>query len=134
MRQKIKKGTQGRTACAGRGRDLPADEKTFTGLRHISTSWLQAKGGKELDFLIGELGGPDDVERRIFIAVDEIGKWVGFITCVPVWGRHAGYMQDLTRRSPERPVGTMELCAALPWTASPAKEWNTCTSAWHRSS
>lgn len=39
-------------------------------------------------------------------------KWVGFITYVPVYGQHPGYLHDLTRRLPDAPPGAMELCNA----------------------
>jgi lysylphosphatidylglycerol synthetase-like protein (DUF2156 family) len=95
------------------GREIPRDGATFAALEAISAAWLGAKGKKEIEFMIGELGGPDDAERRIFAARDGGGRLVAFITYVPVWGRDAGYLHDLTRKVPDAPVGTMELINAF---------------------
>ncbi len=78
----------------------------------ISAAWLAAKGKKEIEFMIGELGSADDRERRIFVARDRSGRLAGFVTYVPVWGRHSGFLHDLSRRLPDSPVGTMELINA----------------------
>lgn len=59
--------------------------------------------------MVGQLGGPGDVERRVFMARAHSGETVGFITYVPVFGRHRGYLHDLTRKRPDAPTGTMEL-------------------------
>ena len=113
VRQKVKQARTAGVRVLEVGRELPADETTFVGLRGISTAWIEAKGRKELDFLIGELGDPGASGRRIFVVVDAADQWVGFITYVPVWGQRAGYLHDLTRRLPAAPVGTMELCNAF---------------------
>jgi lysylphosphatidylglycerol synthetase-like protein (DUF2156 family) len=60
--------------------------------------------------MIGEIGGPEDRRRRVFATVDPAGDLLGFITYVPAWGERPGYLHDLTRRAPEAPPGTMELC------------------------
>ena len=92
--------------------ELPRNEKTFARLVAVSAAWLKAKRKKELDFMIGELGGPDNLDRRIFVTLDPSGTAIGFITYVPVWGQRPGYLHDLTRRLPDAPVGVMELCNA----------------------
>ena len=94
------------------GRELPRTAEVYARLEAISASWLAAKGRKEIEFMIGELGTPEQIERRIFAASDRAGRLVGFITYVPVWGRHAGYLHDLSRRVADAPVGTMELINA----------------------
>lgn len=121
------------------GRDLPRDAATWAALHAISDRWLRRKGKKELDFMIGELGDLDDRQRRIFVVTQDPEAadagpddsairprnglaqiprnripniWVGFITYVPVYGQHPGYLHDLTRRLPEAPPGAMELCNA----------------------
>jgi lysylphosphatidylglycerol synthetase-like protein (DUF2156 family) len=110
VRQKVKQARAVGLRVLEVGRDLPADEATFARLSAISDAWLKAKGKKELDFMIGELGCPDDSERRIFTVCDAGGEPQGFITYVPAWGRRPGYLHDLTRRLPGAPVGAMELC------------------------
>ena len=91
------------------GRDLPRTSDTYAALAAISAAWLAAKGKKEIEFMIGELGTPEQVERRIFVARHRGGGLAGFVTYVPVWGAHPGYLHDLSRRSPEAPVGVMEI-------------------------
>lgn len=94
------------------GRDLPRTRETYAALDAISRAWLAAKGKKEIEFMIGRLGTPAQIERRIFVARDRAERLVGFVTYVPVWGRHPGYLHDLSRRLPDAPVGTMELINA----------------------
>jgi lysylphosphatidylglycerol synthetase-like protein (DUF2156 family) len=91
---------------------LPRNDETFARLRAVSAAWLRAKRKKELDFMVGELGGPNDIDRRIFATLDPLGTIIGFIAYVPVYGERPGYLHDLTRRLPDAPVGVMELCNA----------------------
>src|SRR5205823_6069046 len=92
------------------GKDVPRDAAWFDKLAAVSARWVESKGKKELDFMVGELGGPEDAERRIFVVLDPAGEAVAFISYVPVWGERPGYQHDLTRRLPDVPPGTMELC------------------------
>ncbi len=110
VRQKVRQARDAGMRVLEVGRDLPDDDKTFAALTTISDAWLDAKRKKELDFMIGEVGGPGDADRRIFVVADAAGQPQGFITYVPVWGSRPGYLHDLTRRLPSAPVGTMELC------------------------
>ncbi len=125
LRQKIKQARKAGLRVLEVGCELPASEATFSGLRGISDAWLAAKRKKELEFMIGELGNPSNVERRIFVTVDASGKWIGFITYVPAWGTRPGYLHDLTRRLPDAAVGAMELCnaRALDVFADEGVEW-----------
>jgi len=111
LRNKISRARKAGLRILEVGRDVPRDERTFSDLRAVSHEWLREKG-KELDFMIGEIGGPEEAMRRIFMAVDALDRTVGFITYVPVWGRTPGYLHDLTRRLPMAPAGAMELCDA----------------------
>ncbi|MEU1013725.1 DUF2156 domain-containing protein [Streptomyces sp. NPDC005890] len=76
----------------------------------VDAVWLRAKGRhvKELSFLIGERGGPGAALRRTFVARRH-GRTVGYVTYSPAWGARPGWLYDLTRRTPEAPVGTIEL-------------------------
>jgi len=112
LRQKIQRARRAGLRVVEVGQEVPADQGTFDRLARISTAWLQAKGKKELDFMVGELGGPADPQRRIFITTDPAGREIGFITYVPVWGRRPGYLHDLTRRLRQAAPGAMELCNA----------------------
>ncbi|MBH1933787.1 DUF2156 domain-containing protein [Streptomyces sp. AV19] len=86
--------------------DAAHDEELAT----IDAAWLRAKGWhvKQLDFLIGERGGPGAPLRRTFIARRE-GRTIGYVTYSPAYGTRPGWLYDLTRRVPSCPVGTVEL-------------------------
>lgn len=112
LRNKINRARKVGLRAVELGREQPRDQDAFRRLNAISTEWLAAKGRPELDFMVGEIGRPDDPWRRIFTVVDEAGRPEGFITYVPAWGERPGYLHDLTRRRPSAPPGAMELCNA----------------------
>ena len=112
LRNKISRARRAGLSVVELRRDAPCDETIFAELSAVSARWLRAKGHDELDFMIGELGDPDDSRRRIFAARDGSGRTVAFITYVPVWGETPGYLHDLTRRLPDAPAGAMELINA----------------------
>jgi lysylphosphatidylglycerol synthetase-like protein (DUF2156 family) len=123
-RQKAKQARNAGFRVLEVGTELPRTDETYARLHAISAAWLKAKHKKELDFMIGEIGGPNDVDRRVFTVhaparpasgvkgESDIGTIIGFITYVPVRGQRPGYLHDLTRRLPDAPVGVMELCNA----------------------
>jgi lysylphosphatidylglycerol synthetase-like protein (DUF2156 family) len=81
------------------------DEK----LRSIDASWLRAKGWhvKQLEFLVGEVGGAAQQYRRLFLAtIDE--DPIGYISYSPVYGSRPGWLHDVSRRMPTAPPGVME--------------------------
>jgi len=110
LRNKIKRAREAGMRVCEVGREIPSDEAIFAHIREVSAAWLRGKKKKELDFMIGEIGGPADTERRTFAVFDGENRITGFITYVPVWGDHPGYLHDLTRRLPKTPPGAMELC------------------------
>ena len=110
LRHKLKQAQQAKLQVVELGKEWPRDEATFTQLLHISTRWLAAKRKKELAFMIGEMGTPAEIQRRIFVALNADHQPLGFITYVPAWGERPGYLHDLTRRLPNAPPGTMEFC------------------------
>lgn len=112
LRNKIKRARAAGLDVLEVGVSLPRTPETFAALEAISQAWLAAKRKKEIAFMVGELGGPEHTERRIFVARDTTQRCIGFITYVPVWGRHPGYLHDLTRRRPDAPPGTMEVINA----------------------
>jgi lysylphosphatidylglycerol synthetase-like protein (DUF2156 family) len=119
LRNKIRRARSLGVRILEVGKELPFSAPTFSALAAVSESWLRNKGKKELDFMIGELGGPEERARRIFVAVAggdaasaPVGRLLGFITYVPVFGERPGYLHDLTRRVPDAPPGTLELCNA----------------------
>lgn len=71
--------------------------------------WLGSKGEhvKELEFLVGQCGGEMQRHRRLFAGLVD-GGLIGYISYSPVYGTHAGWMHDLSRRDPSVLPGTME--------------------------
>ena len=113
LRNKIQKARRLGLKVVELGKDVPSDAAWFAKIGEISRRWLKNKGKKELDFMVGEIGGPDDRDRRIFLVLDKSENPIAFISYVPVWGsERPGYLHDLTRRIPDAPSGAMELCNA----------------------
>ena len=75
----------------------------------IDASWLRGKGHhvKELEFLIGEIGGEAQRFRRMFAGVIA-GQPVAYVSYVPAYGTRSGWLHDLGRRIPDAPPGVME--------------------------
>jgi len=78
-------------------------------IRDIDAHWLRQKGAhaKELAFLIGEVGGPWQAHRRLFMGHID-GAPVGYISFSPAYGTRPGWLHDLSRRLPGCPPGVME--------------------------
>jgi lysylphosphatidylglycerol synthetase-like protein (DUF2156 family) len=93
------------------GKDRRLTSEAWSELESVSRAWLGKKGGRELEFMVGELGTPGAPLRRVFLA-EAGGRMQGFITYVPAWGERPGYLHDLTRRAPDAPAGIMELVNA----------------------
>lgn len=110
LRNKISRARRAGLRVVELGREVPRDGAAFAQLRAISAGWLTAKGRKELDFMVGELGDPGEPSRRLFLALDRCDRAVAFISYVPAWGERPGYLHDLTRRLPDAPAGALELC------------------------
>jgi lysylphosphatidylglycerol synthetase-like protein (DUF2156 family) len=113
LRNKIKRARGAGLVVREVGRELPRTASTFARLREISAEWLAAKGKKELEFMIGEIGERQDLERRIFVVSNAADELQAFISYVPVWGGRPGVLHDLTRKTPDAGVGALELCNAF---------------------
>jgi lysylphosphatidylglycerol synthetase-like protein (DUF2156 family) len=113
LRNKIKRGRDAGMRVVELGVDRPWSKSMERQLNDINERWLRAKRKKELQFMVGELGQKEDGSRRIFVVQNQSGTACGFITYVPAWCRHPGYLHDLSRRDPSGPVGMMELCNAF---------------------
>ena len=76
----------------------------------IDREWLLGKGkhAKELRFLVGERGGPEQKHQRVFTGTVD-GRIVGYISYSPAFGSRPGWLHDLSRRRADVPPGTMEL-------------------------
>ncbi|CAK7280229.1 DUF2156 domain-containing protein [Streptomyces sp. RM1] len=74
----------------------------------IDKAWLGSKGGaQQLEFLVGQIGGPAQAHRRLFAGTID-GEPVAYISYSPVYGSRAGWMHDLSRRIPSGSPGLME--------------------------
>jgi len=84
-------------------------EKWQDRLREIDDAWLGTKGddARALEFLVGQIGGPAQEHRRLFLGTIE-DRPVGYISYAPVYGGRAGWMHDLSRRVPGGSPGLME--------------------------
>lgn len=89
--------------------DRRADPGFAAELDRIDTAWLRGKGRhvKQMQFLIGERGGPMDRHRRLFVA-ELHGRPIAYISYAPVYGSRHGWLYDLTRRLPDCPPGVIE--------------------------
>lgn len=78
-------------------------------LAQIDRQWLHEKGKhtKELAFLIGEIGGPWQPLRKLFVG-RIAGEPIGYVSYAPVFGSRPGWLHDLSRRLPTCPPGVME--------------------------
>ncbi|MEU3355402.1 DUF2156 domain-containing protein [Streptomyces sp. NPDC037389] len=95
-------------------------------LREIDGAWLATKGEapRALEFLVGQLGGPAQTHRRLFLGTIE-DRPVGYISYSPVYGSRAGWMHDLSRRIPDGSPGLMEAinAHAIEVFRSEGEEW-----------
>jgi lysylphosphatidylglycerol synthetase-like protein (DUF2156 family) len=78
-------------------------------IQELDAEWLRAKGEdvKPLEFLVGQLGGRHQSQRRLFVGVND-GRLIGYISYSPVYGSRPGWMHDLSRRRSVSPPGVME--------------------------
>ncbi len=113
LRNKLRRARRAGLRVVEVGRELQRTPAVFDTLHRISNAWLAQKHKKELDFMVGEIGAPDELRRRIFLVQNEAGDPHGFITYVPAWCDRPGLLHDLTRRLPTAPPGSMELCNAF---------------------
>lgn len=104
LRNKISRaGRLGVVPVEADARDLGAE------LAAIDRHWLRGKGRfvKELEFMVGQVGGPAQHLRRLFAATLE-DRVIGYISYSPVYGPRPGWLHDLSRRVPDAPPGVME--------------------------
>lgn len=78
-------------------------------IEKIDRPWLKSKGRhvKELEFLVGEMGGAAQSHRRLFVGRID-GEPIGYVSYSPVYGQRSGWLHDLSRRTPSAPPGVME--------------------------
>jgi lysylphosphatidylglycerol synthetase-like protein (DUF2156 family) len=107
VRQNVSRARREGVTVTEVGPEARLDQGT---LDHIDRQWLRDKGRyvRQLSFMVGEHGGIGRTLRRTFLARHR-GATVAYITYVPAWGSRPGWLCDLSRRSPQAPVGTHEL-------------------------
>ncbi|WP_405655853.1 bifunctional lysylphosphatidylglycerol flippase/synthetase MprF [Streptomyces sp. RK9] len=78
-------------------------------LAELDRNWLRSKGRhvKEIEFLVGQLGGPAQKHRRLFVGLLD-GAPVAYISYSPAYGSNPGWLHDLSRRVANPPPGVME--------------------------
>jgi lysylphosphatidylglycerol synthetase-like protein (DUF2156 family) len=78
-------------------------------LGQVDRPWLRSKGRhvKEIEFLVGQLGGQAQRYRRLFLGRID-GVPVAYISYSPAFGSRSGWLHDLSRRLPDAPPGVME--------------------------
>jgi lysylphosphatidylglycerol synthetase-like protein (DUF2156 family) len=95
-------------------------------LDEIDRAWLRDKGWhvKRMTFLVGEREGRGAPHRRLFVA-ERDGAPIGYISYSPAFGSRPGWLYDLTRRTPQASVGTIELInyTALQQFTAEGAEW-----------
>ncbi len=95
-------------------------------VHEIDRVWLASKGehARALEFLVGELGGPMQEFRRLFLGLYQ-GEPIGYISYSPVYGSRPGWLHDLSRRVPGNLPGIMEAInsAAIETFRSEAAGW-----------
>jgi lysylphosphatidylglycerol synthetase-like protein (DUF2156 family) len=111
LRNKISRARRAGVCVREIGVDAPLSPELADRLAVLDRQWLDTKGSHELAFLIGERNGPADGFRRLLVA-ERDGLPQGYISFSPVYGSRPGWLQDLTRRSPDAPPGVMELILA----------------------
>ncbi|GAA1936876.1 bifunctional lysylphosphatidylglycerol flippase/synthetase MprF [Nocardioides marmoribigeumensis] len=91
--------------------ETPLDARLRRELEEVDAVWLRAKGRhvKEIQLMVGEVGGEAQAQRRLFVARDEAGQVLGYLSFAPVFGSRAGWLHDLSRRRPDAPPGVLEL-------------------------
>jgi lysylphosphatidylglycerol synthetase-like protein (DUF2156 family) len=80
-------------------------------LEAVDAVWLRSKGRhvKELQLMVGQVGGEAQEQRRLFVARDESGQVLAYLSFSPVFGSRSGWLHDLSRRRPDAPPGVLEL-------------------------
>ena len=80
-------------------------------LDEIDQVWLRSKGrhAKELKVMTGQRAGSAQSRRRLFLAHDQSGIVLGYVSFSPAFGAQSGWLHDLSRRRPDAPPGVLEL-------------------------
>lgn len=96
LRNKVARAQRSGLVVAEGTFDEYADE-----VAQIDKAWLASKGenARQLEFLVGQLGGPMQRHRRLFVGLIG-GRPVAYISYCPVFGGRPGWMHDLSRRMP----------------------------------
>jgi lysylphosphatidylglycerol synthetase-like protein (DUF2156 family) len=110
LRNKMNQARRAGIEVVELGANAPRSPQEWNELASITRSWLITKGGQKklVEFMVGEMGEPLELERRVF-AARMGGRIIGFVSFVPVYGSRAGLLHDLTRRQADAPAGVMDL-------------------------
>ncbi|WP_323379434.1 bifunctional lysylphosphatidylglycerol flippase/synthetase MprF [Streptomyces durbertensis] len=122
LRNKISRAKRGGLEV----RELRYDKEVEEQIDRIDRDWLRSKGRhvKEIEFLVGQVGGPAQEHRRLFAGLVE-GRPVAYVSYSPAYGSRPGWLHDLSRRLPEVMPGVMETinAAAIERFTEEGAEW-----------
>jgi lysylphosphatidylglycerol synthetase-like protein (DUF2156 family) len=111
LRNKLSRARRAGVRVEEVGVDTLPDAGLAAQLAELDAVWLRSKGSRvrELAFLVGERGGPAGSMRRLFIARAADGDVLAYVSFAPAYGRHGGWLHDLSRRRPDAAPGSLEL-------------------------
>lgn len=105
LRNKVSRARRAGVTVAELAAEVASD------LDGIDQVWLRSKGRhvKELKLMVGQRGGAAQHRRRLFVARDDAGNPLAYVSFSPVYGARSGWLHDLSRRRPDAPPGVLEL-------------------------
>lgn len=88
--------------------EVDADAHSYE-IEAVDRSWLRSKGWhvKQLEFMVGETGGPAQQRRRLFLGSCD-NRPQCYLSYSPVYGSRPGWLYDLSRRRSDAPPGVLE--------------------------
>jgi lysylphosphatidylglycerol synthetase-like protein (DUF2156 family) len=120
LRNKVQRAKKAGVDVLEAGVDLARTDGLWAELEAVTREWLGEKGAGTplMEFMVGELGRPEDRWRRVLVA-RQAGRVVGFLTLLPApdgggqvvlaGDGPRGALLDLSRRAPDAPPGVSEL-------------------------
>jgi phosphatidylglycerol lysyltransferase len=97
----LRTGAQVREVDLGDLLDAPFQDR----LHDVVGQWLRGKGAFQARMLDLDLFKLGDLKRYFYVECD--GRPLGFLTCLPIFGRQGFLLEDLVR-NPAAPLGTTE--------------------------
>lgn len=73
----------------------------------ISKEWLRGKNISKLEFMLGDIGFENPMDKRYFYAKENNKRVVGFVVYIPYDNKKA-YLADMTQYKKDAPYGVLE--------------------------